>query len=69
MRRVRTDVTDRGEAAAAGTAHVVPDHLAPADPAPSSDGRWATAVRASARSAGYRGRITVGHALMRIPLA
>ncbi|MEU1433745.1 hypothetical protein ABZ438_06575 [Streptomyces sp. NPDC005786] len=69
MRQVHTDVTQRGEVAAAARARlVVLSHLAPVDPIRFSDRQWATAAQASARSAGYRGRITVGHDLMRIPL-
>ncbi|MEV5696478.1 hypothetical protein AB0L55_03140 [Streptomyces anthocyanicus] len=57
------------QAAAAGARQVVLSHLAPADPAQFSDREWGAAARASARAAGYRGRVTVGHDLMRIPLS
>ncbi|WP_238697545.1 hypothetical protein [Streptomyces sp. E2N166] len=48
---------------------VVVSSPAPADPTRFTDRQWAAAARASARTAGYRGRITVGHDLMRIPLS
>ncbi|MFH9811643.1 MBL fold metallo-hydrolase [Streptomyces olivaceus] len=70
MREVHTDIAEVGRiAAAAGARHVVLSHLAPADPTQSPDREWAAAGRASARAAGYRGRVTVGHDLMRIPLS
>lgn len=69
MREVHTDIGEIGEIADAARARrVVLSHLAPADPAQLPDREWAVAARASARAAGYRGRITVGHDLMRIPL-
>lgn len=69
MREVHTDVSEIGEVAAAVRARrVVLSHLAPADPVQLPDHEWNAAARASARAAGYRGRITVGHDLMRIPL-
>ena len=69
MREVRTDIAEVGGiAAAAGARQVVLSHLAPADPTQFPDREWAAAARASARAAGYRGRLTVGHDLMRIPL-
>lgn len=70
MRQVHTDISEIGGIAAAARARqVVLSHLAPADPTQFTDRQWATAARASARAAGYRGRVTVGHDLMRIPLA
>lgn len=57
-----------GAAAAAGARRVVVSHLAPADPSQFPESEWAAAARAAARTAGYRGRVTVGHDLMRIPL-
>ncbi|MEV5885058.1 MBL fold metallo-hydrolase [Streptomyces sp. NPDC052020] len=69
MREVHTEVGEIGPIAAAARARrVVLSHLAPADPAQLPDREWAAAARASARAAGYRGRVTVGHDLMRIPL-
>ncbi|WP_425826122.1 MBL fold metallo-hydrolase [Streptomyces fractus] len=69
MHEVHTDVTEIGEVARAARArHVVINHLSPADPTQRPDEEWAAAARASARSAGYRGRVTVGRDLMRIPL-
>ncbi|MFG3155916.1 hypothetical protein ACGF7W_28195 [Streptomyces sp. NPDC048219] len=69
MRQVHTDIGEIGAIAAAARARqVVLSHLAPADPTQFTDRQWAAAARASARAAGYRGRITVGHDLMRIPL-
>ncbi|MGA5115082.1 MBL fold metallo-hydrolase [Streptomyces pseudogriseolus] len=69
MREVHTDIAEVGGiAAAAGARQVVLSHLAPADPTQFPDREWAAAARASARAAGYRGRLTVGHDLMRIPL-
>ncbi|MEU0741616.1 MBL fold metallo-hydrolase [Streptomyces sp. NPDC006134] len=65
MRHVHTGIG--GIAATARARRVVLSHLAPADPARLPDAEWA-AARASARKAGYRGRVTVGHDLMRIPL-
>ncbi|MEW2289917.1 MBL fold metallo-hydrolase [Streptomyces sp. NPDC047841] len=70
MREVHTDISEVGEIAAAAEARrVVLSHLAPADPTQFPDREWAAAARSSARAAGYRGHLTVGHDLMRIPLA
>ncbi|MBT2488627.1 MBL fold metallo-hydrolase [Streptomyces sp. ISL-96] len=69
MREVHTDISEVGAiATAAGARHVVVSHLAPADPTQFPQREWASAAHASARAAGYRGRVTVGHDLMRIPL-
>ncbi|MFF9488238.1 hypothetical protein [Streptomyces sp. NPDC014676] len=69
MGEVHTDVAEVGGiAAAAGARQLVLSHLAPADPPQFPAREWAAAARASARAAGYRGRVTVGHDLMRIPL-
>ncbi|MEU8704879.1 MBL fold metallo-hydrolase [Streptomyces sp. NBC_01460] len=70
MRQVHTDIGEIGGIAAAARARqVVLTHLAPAGPQQFTDRQWSAAARDSARAAGYRGRITVGHDLMRIPLA
>ncbi|SCD55670.1 hypothetical protein GA0115245_108814, partial [Streptomyces sp. di188] len=51
-----------------GSRHVVLGLLAHVGPARFPGRDLAAAARASARAAGYRGRLTVGHDLMRTPL-
>jgi hypothetical protein len=47
---------------------LVTTHLSPVDPAVLSDAAWRKQLQASARTAGYRGRMTLGQDLMRIPV-
>jgi ribonuclease BN (tRNA processing enzyme) len=69
LQAVHTDVTLLGAIAAeAGVKALTATHLSPADPSQVSDAAWRKLLRDSAETAGYRGKVTLGQDLMRIPL-
>ena len=64
---VHTDVTVLGQVAAeSDVPALVTTHLSPVQPAVLSDAAWREQLQASARTAGYHGRMTLGQDLMRI---
>ena len=69
LQKVHTDVTELGAIAAeSGAGRLLATHLGPGDPTLLSDAAWNKALRASARSADYRGGMTLGADLMRIQI-
>ena len=69
LRAVHTDVTLLGAIAAESDAKALTaTHLSPADPALVSDASWRKLLAASAQTANYHGRMTLGQDLMRIPV-
>jgi ribonuclease BN (tRNA processing enzyme) len=69
LQAVHTDVTALGAIAAeAGVKALAATHLSPADPSQVSDEAWRKLLRDSARAADYRGPVTLGQDLMRIPV-
>lgn len=69
LEKVHTDVSKLGGIAAdADAGRLVVTHLSPGDPSLVSEAAWNKALRASAKTAGYRGDVVLGADLMRIPL-
>lgn len=66
---VHTDISHLGAIAAeAEVGGIAATHFSPADPGLMSTADWTRRLRASARSAGYRGQLTVGADLLRVPV-
>ena len=69
LEKVHTDVTKLGAIAADADARsLVVTHLSPGDPSLVSVAAWNKALRASARTARYRGDLVLGADLMRVPI-
>jgi ribonuclease BN (tRNA processing enzyme) len=69
IRHTHTEIDHLGPIAAeSGVRGIVATHFGPADPALMSTKDWLRRLRHSARTAGYRGQLTVGTDLLRVPL-